>query len=170
MIIRAAAISEFEFAHYGIYYNMPKDGERVMHSRTASYEDHMTRLPLIDTSAHLGYTLGQSAPYTMHSMEKHAHTMEAVFCAAAPIVLCVAVSRGSLPPQAEECACGDFATGRCGSPEQGESGMTPATVLADRRLTITSPPAGKRLRSGWRWKGRLWWRRIHFIADIDGVP
>lgn len=102
MIIRAAAISEFEFAHYGIYYNMPKDGERVMHSRTASYEDHMTRLPLIDTSAHLGYTVGQSAPYTLHSMEKHAHTMEAVFCAAAPIVLCVAVSRGSLPPQAED--------------------------------------------------------------------
>lgn len=102
MIIRAVPIREFDFGDYGIHYHMTKDGERVMHSRTASYEDHMSCRPLIDTPAHLGYTVGARAPYVMHSMEKHEHTMEAVFCAAAPIVLCVAASRADMPPRAED--------------------------------------------------------------------
>lgn len=102
MIIHAVDIREFDFGDYGIHYNMLSDRERVMHSSTVSYEDHMTCQPLLDTPGHLGYTVGQRAPYTVHSMEKHEHTMEAVFCAADPIVLCVAASRGGMPPRAED--------------------------------------------------------------------
>lgn len=100
MIIRAVEIREFNFADYGIHYNMLRDRENVIHSSGVSYEDHMTCLPLLDTPGHLGYTVGQRTPYTLHSMEKHEHTMEAVFCAAAPIVLCVAASCGEMPPRA----------------------------------------------------------------------
>lgn len=102
MIIRAVEIREFDFADYGIHYNMLRDRENVIHSRGVSYEDYMTCLPLLDTPGHLGYTVGQRTPYTLHSMEKHEHTMEAVFCEAAPIVLCVAASCGDMPPRAED--------------------------------------------------------------------
>lgn len=102
MIIHAVEIGEFDFSEYGIHYHMIYDKERVMHSSAASYEDHMTCLPVLDTPAHLGYTVGQPAPCTVRSMEKHEHTMEAVFCTKDPIVLCVAASRADMPPQAED--------------------------------------------------------------------
>lgn len=102
MKIRAVEIKEFDFTEYGVYYNMPEDQQNVMHSMTDVYEDHMTCFPLIDTLGHLGYTIGQSAPYIVKSMEKHDHTMEALFCAADPIIVCFAKSRDHLPPQAAD--------------------------------------------------------------------
>lgn len=102
MIIRAVEIKEFDFTGYGVYYNMLADRRNVMHCQTQVFEDHMTCAPLIDTPAHLGYTTGQSAPYTIQSMEKHDHTEEALFSMSDPLIVCFATSRGSLPPQAED--------------------------------------------------------------------
>lgn len=102
MTLHAVEIKDFDFTEYGFYYNMLHDRDKVIHSITDRYEDHMTRLPLIDTPGHLGYTMGQSAPYTIKSMEKHSHTMEALFCAEDPVALCFAKSRAGLPPQAED--------------------------------------------------------------------
>ena len=102
MIIHTEKIRDFDFRDYGIYFNMFRDRERVMHSSGVSFEDHMTCRPLIDTPGHLGCTIGQSAPYALHSMEKHAHTMVAVFCAADPVILCVAKPCGDRPPRAAD--------------------------------------------------------------------
>ena len=102
MIIRAVEIKEFDFTEYGFYYNMLDDKHDVMHCQTDVFEDPMTRSPLIDAPAHLGYTIGQSAPYVLQSMEKHDHTMEALFCMSEPVIVCFAKSRGTLPPQAED--------------------------------------------------------------------
>lgn len=102
MIVTAIEIKEFNFAEYGIYYNMLEDQQNIMHCKTDVFEDHMTCLPLIDTPGHLGYTIGQGAPYILKSMEKHDHTREALFCMSEPIVVCFAKSHGDLPPQAED--------------------------------------------------------------------
>lgn len=105
MKLKAVKIGETDFSPYGNYYNMLKDKEHISYCKTEVYEDYMTKLPLIDTLGHLGFTIGAKAPYTIVSMEKHTHTQEGIFCAAEPIVLCVAVSRGDLPPQAQDlCA------------------------------------------------------------------
>ncbi len=102
MTIHAVEIKEFDFTEYGIYYNMMEDQKNIMHSKTDTYEDHMTCFPLIDTPGHLGYTIGQSAPYVLKSMEKHDHTMEALFCMSEPIIVCFAKSHAEDPPQAED--------------------------------------------------------------------
>lgn len=102
MTVTAVEIKDFNFTQYGIYYNMLEDQQNIMHCKTDVFEDHMTRLPLIDTPGHLGYTIGQSAPYVLKSMEKHDHTREALFCMSEPIVVCFAKSHGALPPQAED--------------------------------------------------------------------
>lgn len=102
MEIKAVSIKDIDFSPYGVYYNMREEGEGVAFFKTEVFEDHMTKIPLIDTLAHLGYTIGAAAPYTPMFMEKHDHTQEAMFCAAESIVLCFAVARGDLPPQAED--------------------------------------------------------------------
>ena len=102
MIVTALEIKEFNFTEYGIYYNMLEDKQNIMHCKTDVFEDHMTRHPLIDTPGHLGYTIGQSAPYILRLMEKHDHTREALFCTSEPIIVCLAKSRDELPPQAED--------------------------------------------------------------------
>lgn len=110
MNLKAVSIKEFDFTDYGTYYHMTEDRERVYRTVGENFEDYMTKAPLIDTPGHLGYTVGMSAPYTVKSMEKHDHTQEALFCAARPVILCVAKSRtesqGELwaehPPLAED--------------------------------------------------------------------
>lgn len=105
MTIKAIPIGEFDFTPYGTYYNLKEDAERVSHTKTDAYEDHMTKAPLIDTLGHLGYTIGGAAPCEVRSMEKHAHTEEAIFCMAEPVILCVALPHGGEPPRAEDvCA------------------------------------------------------------------
>lgn len=100
--LKAMDIKEFDFTEYGTYYNMKEDRERVYCTIGENFEDYMTRTPLIDTGGHLGYTIGMGAPYAVKSMEKHDHTQEAMFCAARPIVLCIAKSNGDEPPRAED--------------------------------------------------------------------
>ena len=98
MILKAVDIREFDFTGYGTYYNMTGDRERVYRTLGEEFEDYMTRTPLIDTPGHLGYTVGMGAPYVLKAMEKHDHTQEALFCAADPVILCVAKARGDEPP------------------------------------------------------------------------
>ena len=93
MILKAVDIREFDFTGYGTYYNMTGDRERVYRTLGEEFEDYMTRTPLIDTPGHLGYTVGMGAPYVLKAMEKHDHTQEALFCAADPVILCVAKAR-----------------------------------------------------------------------------
>ena len=102
MKIKVQEMDPVSFEPYGRYIPMLKDETFMMHSSGDSFEDHMTKEPLIDTQGHLGYTIGGSAPYIVSSMEKHFHTEEALFCAAEPIVLVVAASHGDLPPQAKD--------------------------------------------------------------------
>lgn len=102
MKIKAQRISHSNFLPYGRWYDLLQDPDQVLHSCGIGFEDHMTKEPLIDTPGHLGYTTGDSAPYCVMSMEKHSHTEEALFCAAEPILLTVAVSRENQPPLAED--------------------------------------------------------------------
>lgn len=102
MILKAITIREFDFTGYGVYYNMAEDRDRVYKTAGENFEDYMTKVPLIDTPGHLGYTIGDCAPYTVKAMEKHSHTQEALFCAARPLVLCIAKARGEEPPRAED--------------------------------------------------------------------
>ena len=102
MILKAVDIREFDFTGYGTYYNMTGDRERVYRTLGEEFEDYMTRTPLIDTPGHLGYTVGMGAPYVLKAMEKHDHTQEALFCAADPVILCVAKAREDEPPLAED--------------------------------------------------------------------
>lgn len=92
MIKFAVNIKEFDFSPYGYYYNLYEDRENVYKSEGENYIDYMTKMPLIDTYGHLGLTIGDAAPYTVKSMERHDHTKEALFCASKPIVVCVALS------------------------------------------------------------------------------
>lgn len=102
MKIKAQAITGTDFAPYGRYYNLLTEEKKVLHSIGDGFEDHMTAEKLIDTEGHLGYTIGDCAPYRVSSMEKHSHTEEALFCAGEPVLLAVAVSQGELPPRAED--------------------------------------------------------------------
>ena len=102
MKIVARRIDAESFSKYGVYYNMYEATEGVSHTRGDAYEDHMTRSPVVDTSAHLGLTVGSAAPCTLISMEKHSHTQEAILCMGEPILFCVAASEGGAAPRAED--------------------------------------------------------------------
>lgn len=102
MKIFATPIRSDNFAPFGTYYNMYNAPEGVSHTRGDSFEDHMTRRPIVDTSAHLGLTVGSAAPCSVISMEKHSHTQEAILCMREPILFCVAVSREGAAPLAED--------------------------------------------------------------------
>lgn len=102
MKVIARRINEVDFSPFGMYYNMYETQSDVKHTSGASYEDHMTCKPLIDTFAHLGLTLGIGAPCKIVSMEKHSHTQEAIMCMSDPIIFCVAPSHGDEAPLAQE--------------------------------------------------------------------
>lgn len=102
MIFKAIPIEKFDFSEYGTYYNMKTDRDKIYITMTGTYEDYMTKTSLIDTQGHLGYTIGKGVPYDMKLMEKHDHTQEALFCAAEPIIVCFAKSRGDRPPLSED--------------------------------------------------------------------
>lgn len=102
MKLVAKKINRTDFAPYGTYYSMYDAAEGVSHTRGDSYEDHMTRRPLIDTFAHLGLTVGSGAPCRIISMEKHSHTQEAILCMAEPIIFCVAAYHGDAAPRAAD--------------------------------------------------------------------
>lgn len=103
MKIQAVRAKDFDFSPYGTYYDLTGREGRMLHTFTASYEDHMTAAPLMDTLPHLGYTIGASAPYTVREMEKHHHTQEAILCMEKPVILCVALAKDhQAPPHAED--------------------------------------------------------------------
>jgi len=102
MKIIAKRITEADFAPFGVYYNMYETEEGISHTSGDSFQDHMTRKPIVDTSAHLGLTVGGKAPCKVISMEKHSHTQEAILCMAEPIIFCVAPSNGNADPKAED--------------------------------------------------------------------
>jgi len=97
MTIKAKRVNNENFKLYGIHYNMKEDRNTVSYSKTDTYEDYMTKKPLIDTLGHLGFTIGSKAPYIISSMEKHDHTQECIFCSSDSIILCVAISDGDSP-------------------------------------------------------------------------
>ena len=102
MKIVAEHITSENFRPYGTCIDLYQNQALVKHFSTDSFADHMTIAPLIDTPGHLGLTVGSPAPYSVGAMEKHAHTQEAIFCLAEPVILCVAASRGNEPPLAED--------------------------------------------------------------------
>lgn len=102
MILKATRVNKIDFQKYGYYFNMREDQENVVRSETENFIDHMTKKPLIDTLGHLGYTIGGQAPYIMSRMEKHSHTQEALFCAADPIIVCVAISKDNNVPKSKD--------------------------------------------------------------------
>ena len=149
MTIKAIPIGEFDFTPYGTYYNLKEDAERVSHTKTDAYEDHMTKAPLIDTLGHLGYTIGGAAPCEVRSMEKHARAEEAIFCMAEPVILCVALPHGGEPPRAEDVCAVLLSPGRRPS-WRGRSGTTPAAGSESPPGTTTSPRRGSAPPTGCR--------------------
>lgn len=91
--MEALEITAINFEEYGILYSMdervPGQGA-VNFSSGDGWKDANTAMPVIDTRASLGYTLGGGAPFTVSEMERHQHTQEALFCAGAPIIFLVA--------------------------------------------------------------------------------
>lgn len=102
MKIRAVHISQIDFSRFGIYYDMKKDKNKVKHSKGDGWEDFFTKVPVMDTPAHFGLTLGLAAPFEVKKMERHFHTQEVLFCGAEPIILAVANSGISDSPKAED--------------------------------------------------------------------
>ena len=102
MRIKAERISAENFRPYGVYIDLYGDTRLAKHFSTERFDDSMSVSPLIETPAHLGMTVGSSAPCEVRSMEKHNYTREAIFCQGEPVVLCVALSHGEEPPRAED--------------------------------------------------------------------
>ena len=102
MKVTARKINAKDFAPFGKYYNMYQSEQEIAHTKGDSFEDHMTRFPVVDTCAHLGLTVGSAAPCVIVSMEKHSHTQEAILCMRDPILFCVAASNGDAAPRSED--------------------------------------------------------------------
>jgi ureidoglycolate lyase len=103
--MKAIEITAMDFSDYGIFYDMvnPENGSpNVIHSSGDGWKDGYTTFPVIDTLAHLGFTLGTGTPFTVEEMERHQHTQEALFCAGSPIVFCVAKASEETAPQSSE--------------------------------------------------------------------
>lgn len=98
MKIKAVPVSSIDFSKYGTYYPMNEKTSNVWHSQGEGWTDSRTNKPLIDTPGSLGFTLGSPAPCSVHTMERHLHTQEALFCLADPIVVALANSGDSEQP------------------------------------------------------------------------
>lgn len=91
--MKPVEITSIDFDAYGILYTMTEEtpfSGPVNRSSGDGWEDSNTGVPVIDTRASLGFTLGSGSPFTAVEMERHAHTQEALFCAGEPIVFLVA--------------------------------------------------------------------------------
>ena len=91
-------IASINFEEYGILYNMNEhvSGKGIVNfSSGDGWKDANTAIPVIDTQASLGYTIGSSVPCTVSEMERHQHTQEALFCAGMPIIFLIASESGS---------------------------------------------------------------------------
>lgn len=102
MKILAKRVSTIDFSKYGRYYNMKESSDIVIRDQGDGWEDARTKLPLIDTAGHIGYTFGSPTPCVIQSMERHTHTQEALFCLSDPFVIAMANSGNSDEPIAED--------------------------------------------------------------------
>lgn len=96
--------SVVNFEEYGILYDMinAANGTGIVNRSFGNgWRDANTAIPVIDTLASLGYTLGSGTPFATLEMERHQHTQEALFCAEAPMVFLVAPAGDSPAPKAE---------------------------------------------------------------------
>ena len=66
------------------------------------WTDAYTANPIISTNGSLGFTRGPAAPFDTRQMERHLLTEEALFPAAAPLVLAVAPPTGTAAPNAAD--------------------------------------------------------------------
>jgi len=98
MKIKAVPVSSIDFSKYGTYYSMKEKTSNVWYSQGEGWEDSRTNRPLINTPGSLGFTLGSPTPCNVHTMERHLHTQEALFCLADPIVVALANSGDSEQP------------------------------------------------------------------------
>lgn len=104
-VLIARPISAESFAPFGRVYDLSgttSPDVKVMAGE--GWADSFTLRPLIDGSGHLGMTQGPAAPWSCRQMERHPLTEEALFCAAAPIVLAVAPASAAPAPEAETLA------------------------------------------------------------------
>lgn len=85
------------FATYGTYYDLGEGTGDVVRAEGDGWRDCRTGDPLLTDGGHLGRTLGTPLPANVAAMERHPHTREALFCAAAPVVLAVAAGAGDRP-------------------------------------------------------------------------
>lgn len=101
--MKAVEISKIDFSPYGVFYNMNEpNSENINRSAGEGWEDTNTAMPVIDTQASIGYTLGSGCPFTASMMERHYHTQEALFCAGAPVVFLVAKASEENAPRAAD--------------------------------------------------------------------
>ncbi len=97
-------ITSIEFARYGALIDMtaPTDGGRKVNFGAGDgYKDAHTDLPVIDTPASLGMTIGDALPARFDAMERHFHTQEALFGAEEPIAFLLSVA-GDEGPHADD--------------------------------------------------------------------
>jgi len=73
------------------------DGEGVITTVGSDFTDRYTEDVLIDTPGHLGLTSGPGHPASVHHMERHLYTSEAVFCCGDPVILPVAAPTQDRP-------------------------------------------------------------------------
>ncbi|MDQ2067302.1 ureidoglycolate lyase [Xinfangfangia sp. CPCC 101601] len=103
MILRAEDLTAMAFAPFGRVYDLRgAEDPGVKASSGDGWSDRFIRGSLIDGAGSLGRTVGPSAPWDCHEMERHPLTEEALFCAENPIVLAVAPSGEGTAPLAHE--------------------------------------------------------------------
>jgi len=98
-------ITSIDFSEYGIFYDMldtNKLNPNINRSSGDGWKDSNTVIPIIDTHANIGFTIGTSCPFTATMMERHAHTQEALFCSDSPIVFLVSKATNLNEPLAED--------------------------------------------------------------------
>ncbi|GGK02352.1 hypothetical protein GCM10007063_25840 [Lentibacillus kapialis] len=99
--INATQVTSENFSKYGTYYNMKNGTKDVISTEGEGFSDVRTTHPLIDTVGNLGFTLGSPLPAKIHTMERHLHTQEALFCLSDPFVITVAKSDENDYPSTE---------------------------------------------------------------------
>jgi ureidoglycolate lyase len=103
--MKAVEISSIDFSCFGILYDMTVlsgSNLNINHSSGVDWKDSNTTIPIIDTLAHIGYTIGSGCPFTTTMMEKHQHTQEALFCAGNPIIFLLGEDLGKKSPNAKD--------------------------------------------------------------------
>ncbi|MEN8039967.1 MAG: ureidoglycolate lyase [Actinomycetota bacterium] len=93
----AVPCSEADVSPYGRYVNLATGGPGVVDTAGPGFSDRYTSDALIGSGGHLGLTAGPELPSSVHQMERHLHTSEAVFCSGDPVILPVAAPTEARP-------------------------------------------------------------------------